>query len=281
MSKNKLTSKFKFVKRFYYFLEKIIFNILNYILPQRLIYYFFKNKIYVKKNKKKIFSLRNYSQTCKWRAQTFFKKEPDTIKWIDAFDENETFLDIGANIGVYSLYAASKVSKVWSIEPESLNFAMLNLNIYDNELFSKITALPIALYKESKIEKLNLQSLEWGDALNSFENLKDQFGKNFEPMYKQGSYSITLDELIKKIGKIEYMKIDVDGNEEEIINGGENSIKNKIFKSILIELDENLENYEVILNKMSKYGYNLKSKTSSTFIPEIFGSTKNHIFYSD
>jgi hypothetical protein len=32
---------------------------------------------------------------------------------------------------------------------------------------------------------------------------------------------------------------------------------------------------------MSKYGYNLKSKTSSTFIPEIFGSTKNHIFYSD
>ena len=65
------------------------------------------------------------------RAETFFTKEPDTIEWIESFDKNDVFLDIGANIGIYSLYAAKNVSKVWAIEPESLNFAMLNLNIFD------------------------------------------------------------------------------------------------------------------------------------------------------
>ena len=44
----------------------------------------------------------------KWRVKTFFTKEPDTLNWIDNFKEDEIFWDIGANIGLYSLYAAKK-----------------------------------------------------------------------------------------------------------------------------------------------------------------------------
>ena len=54
-----------------------------------------------------------------------------------------------------------------------------------------------------------------------------------------------------------------------------------MFKSILIELDEKLLNYKSILDKIENNGYVLKSKTASTFYPEIFGSTKNHIFYRE
>ena len=39
--------------------------------------------------------------------------------------------------------------------------------------------------------------------------------------------------------------------------------------------------YESILENIIKNGYTLKSKTASPFHPEIFGSTKNHIFYSE
>ena len=41
------------------------------------------------------------------RAKTFSSKEPDTLIWIDGFNENSIFFDIGANIGLYSLYTAS------------------------------------------------------------------------------------------------------------------------------------------------------------------------------
>ena len=68
---------------------------------------------------------------------------------------------------------------------------------------------------------------------------EDQFGEKFKPVFKQGCYSVTLDELLSRIGKIDHIKIDVDGNEDEILAGGMNSIKEKKFKSILIELDEN------------------------------------------
>ena len=215
------------------------------------------------------------------RANTFFSKEPDTIKWIENFNDDEVFLDIGANIGIYSLYAATKGLKVWAIEPESLNFAMLNLNIFDNNLSSKINALPLSLHENTKVDKLNIFNLDWGEALNSFNNTKDQFGKNFTPSFNQGSYSIKLDELVNLIGKIDHIKIDVDGNEEIILNGAINTLKHKKIKSILIELDENLNNYELILKNLLNNGYTLKSKTASPFHPEIFGSTKNHIFYSE
>lgn len=278
---NNYRKKLKFLKVIYLKFEKIIFNLLSLILPNRLKYFFLKNRIYIKQNNKKIFSIRNYSSTCSMRAKTFFFKEPDTIKWIENFDENDVFLDIGANVGIYSLYAAKRGIKVWAIEPESLNFAMLNLNIFDNELSSKVTALPLSLHKESKIDKLNVYNLDWGEALNSFNNTKNQFGKNFYPSFNQGSYSIKLDELIDIIEKVDHIKIDVDGNEGIILTGAIKTLKQKKIKSILIELDETLSDYEFILKNLSSYGYILKSKVASPFHPEIFGSTKNHIFYSE
>jgi FkbM family methyltransferase len=281
MNLNKYRKKFRFLKKIIIKFEKIIFNVFNSILPNRIKYYFLKNKIYIKKKGEKIFSLRNYSSTCVMRAETFFTKEPDTIKWIESFNKNEVFLDIGANIGIYSLYAAKNVSKVWAIEPESLNFAMLNLNIFDNDLSSKITALPLSLHENTKIDLLSINNLDWGEALNSFNNTKDQFGKNFIPSFYQGSYSIKLDDLINFIGRVDHVKVDVDGNEDVILAGALKTLKEKKIKSLLIELDENLKNYETILENIIKDGYILKSKTASPFHLEIFGSTKNHIFYSE
>ena len=42
------------------------------------------------------------------RAKTFSVKEPETLDWIDGFNENSTFWDIGCNVGLYSVYAAKK-----------------------------------------------------------------------------------------------------------------------------------------------------------------------------
>ena len=41
-----------------------------------------------------------------FRATTFETKEPETLEWIDTIPKNSVLWDIGANVGLYSLYAA-------------------------------------------------------------------------------------------------------------------------------------------------------------------------------
>ena len=75
------------------------------------------------------------SELEKYRADTYATKEPETIEWMDRlFKSDEVMWDIGANIGLYSLYAArAKGLKVFAFEPESTNFARLNNNINLNQ----------------------------------------------------------------------------------------------------------------------------------------------------
>src|SRR3954454_23342205 len=64
------------------------------------------------------------------RAETLLTKEPDTIKWIDSFPAESVFWDIGANVGVYSLYAATRPGlSILSFEPLAANFHVLSRNI--------------------------------------------------------------------------------------------------------------------------------------------------------
>ena len=51
-------------------------------------------------------------------VQGLFDKEPEIIRWIDQFLQGDTLLDVGANIGLYSLYASKSGCNVVSIEPD-------------------------------------------------------------------------------------------------------------------------------------------------------------------
>ena len=76
----------------------------------------------------------------KWRAETFYTKEVETLEWIDSFQKESVFWDIGANIGLYSIYAGKKCNKVYSFEPSVLNLELLAKNIHLNNLSDLITA---------------------------------------------------------------------------------------------------------------------------------------------
>ena len=41
-----------------------------------------------------------------WRARTFHTEEPETIRWLDGIGERDVYWDVGANIGLYAIYAA-------------------------------------------------------------------------------------------------------------------------------------------------------------------------------
>ena len=77
-----------------------------------------------------------------YRARTLLTKEPETISWINKFPSNQVFFDVGANIGVYSVYAASiKNAQVIAFEPSFLNLELLYRNIQSNHLENKITVI--------------------------------------------------------------------------------------------------------------------------------------------
>ena len=90
----------------------------------------------INKKKDKI-HLFNPSYLTNWLYEDFFSKEPETIEWIDNFEKDKDiiFWDIGANLGIYSIYAASiyKKIKVISFEPSTSNLRILSRNIYINK----------------------------------------------------------------------------------------------------------------------------------------------------
>ncbi|MDP2956834.1 MAG: FkbM family methyltransferase, partial [Longimicrobiales bacterium] len=75
--------------------------------------------------------------------------------------------DIGANIGLYSFFAATKGAHVFAFEPEALNFARLNENIVLNGLTKLVQAYPVAIGDCSRLDTLYLHDFQEGAALHA------------------------------------------------------------------------------------------------------------------
>ena len=239
-----------------------------------------KTQLVLGKDNKQLFEVFDYGEICRYRATSFLYKEPETIEWIDSFDASDYFLDIGANIGIYSLYAGKKGIKTTCIEPDALNFALLNMNIKKNNFGKLLKAYLIALHDKVGFSQLNLQKMQWGGALSSFNNQNNQFEEFFKSDYSQGCYGDTLDNCIVKLSpKVNHIKIDVDGNENLILKGGTKTLRMESLKSLLIELDEKRSDYKSSLSMLEESGFKLiQKRRSPIFLNTKFSNTYNHIF---
>ena len=105
-------------------------------------------------------------------------------------------------------------------------------------------------------------------------------GHVFTPVHSQGVFGINLDEFVDSLPSVpNHLKIDVDGNENLILIGAKEFLKNKILKSILIELDETREDYESSIALIEESGFTLEEKThAQMFDKGTFSSVFNHIF---
>lgn len=191
------------------------------------------------------------------RFASFFDKEPETIDWIKTFKANEIFYDIGANIGVFSLFAASllKEIKVYSFEPVYHNFDKLCRNILANEYNNFVTPYSLAIGDENKVDVINIVSNISGSA-NHF--ITEDSEKKIE--FKQGVFTSSLDQLVDcGLPVPNHIKIDVDGYEERIIQGAVGTIINNEVKSILIEITDTNNSRERIVGMMKNFGFNTES----------------------
>lgn len=170
------------------------------------------------------------------------------------------FVDIGSNIGLFSLIAAKIVGekgRVYSFEPTPETFFRFKQNI---ELNKKENIYPynIAISNQTGLQDLSI-SHDGYDAWNSLG--KPSAGEDIERIKVN---TLSFDEFINQfnIEKIDLIKIDVEGWELNVLNGGQHYFNKSNSAAILIEFgDINLQNagfkskelYDLLLS----FGYNL------------------------
>jgi FkbM family methyltransferase len=219
----------------------------------------------------------------RWRLDTFSTKEPETLDWIDKLETGSVLWDIGANIGLYSVYAAKiKNCKVYSFEPSVFNLELLARNAFANGLSEKINIVPLPLTDSIGINKLNMTSTAWGGAVSTFGSLA--IGHDGKPMKKTFEFctlGISMDSAvaIMNIPMPDYIKMDVDGIEHIILKGGANVLKN--VKGVIIEINDDFEEQgETATRLLLESGLRLREKTHSVVVEHIeeFKRTFNQIW---
>jgi len=223
------------------------------------------------------------SEIEQYRAETYATKEPETIEWLrQNIKDNDVFYDIGANIGLYSIYAAKlrPACQVYAFEPESQNFSKLCANILLNGL-TNVAPCGFPLSDQEAFELFYVYELQPGSAKHSL-GASSCWRKDSESVIlKQGNLSVTLDALVGKYGlpQPSILKLDVDGLEEKILSAGTVVLTSGKLRSILVEvMFKESDDISWAVEKLTGLGYILKKK--SDWVEQLNGlRSQNYIFH--
>lgn len=205
---------------------------------------------------------------CSYRAETFSTKEPETLEWIDTIPMNAIFWDVGANIGLYSLYAAKKRNcRVYAFEPSVFNLELLARNIFANKLAERVCIVPLALSDRLGFNQMHMTTTEWGGALSTFGQDFGWDGKSIRQVFEFQTIGLSMEDAVDKLSipKPDYIKMDVDGLEHFILKGSTALLQD--ISGILIEVNDDFnEQADQCLSLLTQAGLVLKEKRHSEMI---------------
>lgn len=160
--------------------------------------------------------------------KTWEHREPETLDWIDSFEPNTVFFDVGASFGTETLYAALKTrgpKKIVSFDLDLHASINLALNIQINNIRS-VDQYYLGLYSRSGFISASEHT--------NYARVPRR------PKYDRISYktwSLTIDEFIAITNDSpDYLKVDVDGAEGDIMDGARKTIYGPKLKSALVEV---------------------------------------------
>lgn len=255
--------------------KESLLSFLASIAPLSLTYYLLKRKLIVHLPNGKVLSLRNFSAMCRVRAQTFYTKEPETINWINNMETDSVLLDIGANVGLYSLYAAKyRNIPAYAFEPQPLNYSCLFLNIIDNNLESLVKPFPFAFHTTNGVFPLHMYSgFDWATANSSLDRSVNSHGYSATFQLISPSFALPVDDFYSDLDpQPTHLKIDVDGNECLILNSAKHTLKSGKVKSLLIELAIDHPEFNKTIALLNEYKYTLVE------VGKFKNNIANHIF---
>ncbi len=181
-----------------------------------------------------------------------------------------TCVDVGANIGLYTLYAARRVGVsgcVLAIEPSSREMGTLKGNVEINAL-NNVRVRQVALSdRASEVELLVAR------AQNSGHNTLGAFGYNTPLDHRERTRTQSLDEIVQGEGlsKIDVIKMDIEGAELSALRGAVNTLR-RDHPLLLLELADRLLQHQNassanVLSLLSQHGYRTYGFDSGTGLP--------------
>jgi FkbM family methyltransferase len=194
----------------------------------------------------------------KWRVDSLHTKEPCTLEWIAGFGAGEVLIDVGANVGMYTVWAAmTRDVRVFAFEPESQNYALLNRNLILNGLGGSVKAYCLALSDTAGFSELHLAVLDAGGSCHQLGEKVDFNHRPAQPKFSQGCLSARLDDLVRDgvVPAPQHVKIDVDGFEPKVIAGAAAVLRGKRLKSLLVEINQNLPDHMELVAHLHACGY--------------------------
>jgi FkbM family methyltransferase len=197
--------------------------------------------------------------------------------------EDDIVFDIGANIGIYSIWFAKCINgkgKVYAFEPDQENFKRLNYALSINEI-SSVMPVNVALSNSTGDAKFSIGL----DEQNALINEKSSLSKEFQMVSTS-----TIDNFCssEQIDEINYMKIDVEGAEWFVLNGANEMLFNKRIKIIQLEINSQLLKFNINVEQLHQYmlsfGYNLyrlksEFKLVDTEIENLVNEESNNYYF--
>jgi len=188
-----------------------------------------------------------------WRAKYGYEEEPMLLEWIDSWSSDEVFLDVGANIGTYTLYAAKRGIRTIACEIDLINANLLYQNVFLNQLEEKILIFPLGVGEETTKKKLFLKAISPGDALHSLDEPSYLLSKP-QQIKKIDVLCFKIDDLISILSiQPTKLKVDTDGNELQVLLGAD-ALLDKI-DEVYIELDETYQDHQKAISYLKSKNF--------------------------
>jgi FkbM family methyltransferase len=176
--------------------------------------------------------------------------------------DGEIVVDVGAHIGHYTIISSKRVGqngRVIAIEAHPDNFEILNRNIKLNKL-TNVIPLNYAVYSKQTKLKLYLPVEEPGFTI--YNTIMINRAKTDEKFIEVNAN--TLDYLLQQNGirDANWIKIDVEGAEFEVLKGAHNILSNSKDIALLIEV-HGLDNYTPVIEFLHSYNLNVEFEMSN------------------
>lgn len=153
--------------------------------------------------------------------------EQDAIETIlESVQRGDVVFDVGANIGTHTCLFADRVGDeglVVAVEPDEANVAALHRNVRLNDFDDRVAVAPYACSAERGFATLHRGGLMAGTGTHSLDSARA--GAGLGALETVTVPVVTLDGLASLFGSPGVIKIDVEGAESDVIEGGERSVE--------------------------------------------------------
>lgn len=179
-------------------------------------------------------------------------------------------LDVGANIGYYTLMMAKRTGptgKIYAIEPEAKNFALLQSNVSLNGLDNMVETFHMGAARAPGVERLYTHARS---NLHSFVSAESSHGSSDGRSGEWEDVPVTdLSSFIADKRPIDFLRMDIEGYEVDVLNGLEKAIEDGTFTgSIVFEChrpryDRETRDITKPLRMLHRHGYHARYMTSN------------------